>query len=345
MPLRIALLGCGRIARWFHLPLLAAAPGVELRTVADPDPAALAFARRASPAIMAVPDWREALDGIDAVVVALPPLLHAEAACAAFELGCHVYLEKPIGVAEEEGERVVRAWRASGRVGMMGFNVRFDATVNRLRRAMAQGRVGRAVGMRVAIGGPGGEPPAWIRSRSSGGGVLLDLGSHVVDLARYLFRVEIDSAVAAVASRRWEEDTASIVLRLENGVLAQALVTLAGVQESVVEIQGGRGALVADLYAGTLEVRPAEPPQGRRGHLRHAFLEARSLARHAAGVLWPPDPGASYREALAAFVRAASGGPFTGADLEDGHRSLVAIAAAERSAHGGREAAWGTEGA
>lgn len=334
--LRISLLGCGRIATLFHLPILARAPDVELRAIAEADPGRRTGAGRLAPGAALLPDWEEALrdDGCDAVVVALPTPLHAEAARAAFEAGKHVYLEKPVAVDLEQAERVEAAWRQSGRIGTTGFNGRFDPAVRSARRAIESGRVGRPVGIRIALGAASRELPGWKRSRATGGGVLLDLGSHAVDLARFLKDAEVARARALVSSIRTEDDTATISMALDDGTLVEAFLSLAGVQESVVEVVGDGGVFVSDRYARRTSVRPVKPAYGRREHLARGIRRLVEIPRVARDVLRPPDDAASFRGALGAFVTAASGGAFEGADIEDGRRSLETVLAVEEGARG-----------
>lgn len=321
--------------------MLARSEGVELRAVAEPDAEARAAVRKVAPRATVFDDWRGALalSDVNGVVIALPTDLHAEAACAAFGAGKHVYLEKPIATSLAEAERVVGAWRASRRVGMAGFNGRFDPTVTRLKRALVGGRVGRVIGGRFAIGGASEEPPLWKRSRATGGGAILDLGSHAVDLTRYLFEKEIEAVVAGVSASRTEDDTASLVFTLIGGTIVQAFVSLAGVQESVLEIVGERGVLVADRYAGTLTLRPPRPPYGRLAHLRREVMRAPAIAKAAWKIARPPDDAASFRASLAAFVRAVSGGPLAGASIDDGYRNLAVLVAAEAAARAGEPVA------
>src|SRR5918999_3595688 len=95
---RVALLGCGRIAQRFHLPVLTSLQGVELSAVAEPEINARDAARCFAPRASLFPDYRSLLAArqLDAVVICLPPALHAEAAVACLEQGLHVYLEKPL---------------------------------------------------------------------------------------------------------------------------------------------------------------------------------------------------------------------------------------------------------
>ncbi|HET6362130.1 MAG TPA: Gfo/Idh/MocA family oxidoreductase, partial [Gemmatimonadota bacterium] len=261
----VGLLGCGRIARLFHLPILGAQAELELLAVAEPDGTGRDLARATAPGATIREDWREVVADprIEALVVCLPSGIHADAACAGFAAGKHVYLEKPVATTLEDGRRVLDAWRASGTVGMVGFDQRFAAAMTALKRELQAGRIGPPTGARLAMGSGRRDAPEWKRSRATGGGVLLDLGSHMVDLARFVLEDEVREVHASVASVLSDDDTVSFTMTLASGVLAQAWVTLAGITESGFEVVGERGMLVADRYAGTLRRLPPEPPWSR----------------------------------------------------------------------------------
>ena len=338
--LRVGLLGCGRIARVFHLPILAGLPGVKLAAVADPDPAARARAGAGAPGAVVVADWREVVADprVDAIVVCLPSGMHAEAAGAAFAAGHAVYLEKPIATDLEDGRAILRAWRSSGAVGMAGFDQRFEPAIRALRNAARAGTAGPVTGLRLAMGSGRRDAPAWKRSRATGGGVLLDLGSHLVDLARFVLAEEVRTVAAVTASALTEDDTAAIALTMESGRLAQAWVTLAGITESRVEVVGQAGMLVADRYAGTVELLPLEPAWSRPARARRGLARLGREARALLEVAQPLDLGVTYRGALAAFVEAARARRSSPPDLADGFRSLAVVLAAEESARTGRAA-------
>ena len=106
------------------------------------------------------------------------------------------------------------------------------------------------------------ELPSWKRRRSSGGGALLDLASHHVDLMRFLFDSEIVDVHASLRSVETEDDTAVVTLRLANGALTTTLVSLAAAEEDRVAVYGTRGGLVFDRYRSSRlafvpPVRPA----------------------------------------------------------------------------------------
>lgn len=334
---RIGLLGCGRIARIHHLPILIRDADVELAALADGDPAALDHARATAPRARRVPDWRAALgdDSIAAVVICLPTGLHAEAARASFEAGKDVYLEKPLATTLAGAREAVAAWRASGRIGMLGFNHRYHPLVLEARAAVRAGRIGRPIAARMSSLSPPRELPAWKRRREEGGGALLDLGSHQADLARFLFGEEVREVSATVRTVRTEDDDASITMTMTSGLRVDSRASFATVRENRFEILGDEGRIVVDRVAGRMRVDPLERPAGKLARLREAsrvFAGAPGMAR---AILAPArDP--SYRGALSAFVRATRERSHPSPDLDDGERSLAIVLAAETAAREGR---------
>lgn len=302
--LNIGVIGCGNIARWVHLPTLARLPGARVVAVADADPG------RLPPAVPGFTDYRQLLAHPDlhAVLIATTNATHAEIACAAFARGCHVYLEKPLAPDRPAADQILAAWRQAGTVGMIGFNYRFNPLYAALRREI--GRLGELVAARSVFSVARLTLPDWKRSRATGGGVLLDLGSHHVDLVRFLFGQEIRAVTAVIRSVRAEADTATLALQLEDGLLVQSFFSWSAVEEDRLEVYGTAGKRTVNRYAGSLAYR-----------VRKRFVPGREL---------------SYRAAWRAFVAAARARQPVAPDLADGDRALAVILAAEESARTGR---------
>jgi predicted dehydrogenase len=336
--LRVAVVGCGRIAQAVHLGTLSRLPGVEVVALADPDPVRLGAAGRRIPTATAFRDYREALarDDVHAAVIGTPTATHAEVATAALRLGKHIYLEKPIATDLEDARGILSAWRDSGAVGMIGFNYRFNPLYQALARQVAAGRVGEVVAVRSVFSTTSHDLPLWKRARALGGGVLLDLASHHVDLIPRLLGREAAEVSATLRSRRAEDDTATLELRLDGGALVQSFFSLDSVEEDRLEVYGRRGKLSVDRYTATgvrcddatRRVARLEP----LGRGRRALTSARHLIRK----LRAPGHEPSYHAALAHFVAAARSGQPASPDLDDGYRSLAIIAAAEHSAATGQ---------
>ena len=126
---------------------------------------------------------------LDAVSICTPNFLHAPQAIAAFEAGLHVICEKPIATSAAEGQKMVDAGKKAGKIFMMGFNNRFRGDTQVLKRFIDNGDLGNIYYAKTGwlrrrgIPGFGG----WFTTKSqSGGGPLIDLGVHVLDLALYL---------------------------------------------------------------------------------------------------------------------------------------------------------------
>lgn len=335
--LRIGLAGCGAAALEIHLPILARLPGVVVAAVAETDPARRARALERVPSAIAVGRWEQLLDrdDLDAVVLCLPSGLHAEAARLAVERGLHVYLEKPLATTTADAAGVVEAWRGSGVVGMMGFNYRFNRLYRSASRLLEEGALGSVVAAR-SVFAIAGDLPAWKRSRAEGGGALLDLAPHHVDLVRFLFDSPIREVFAEVRSVRTEEDTAVLEIRLADGTPVQSFFSLTAAEEERFEVYGRDGKLVVDRSRHQDVV--VESPWRKGARLRR-WRRAAGSVRHAPYVLEKrrtPGHEPSYRSAFESFVAAVESGTGVRPDFEDGLANVEILAAAERSARSGR---------
>jgi predicted dehydrogenase len=339
--LGVGLIGCGRIARRFHLPILSSLPAARLVALADKDPGALSAAVEAAPGAVGVASIEKLLEvgGLDAVVICLPSHLHPGAAEAAFRASKHVYVEKPLAVTLADAQRLRDAWLASGLVGVVGFNFRFHPLYQRARALVHGGELGRLVAVRSLFTSEPRELPEWKRTRQTGGGALLDLASHHVDLVRYLLEDEVTAVTATVRSGSVGEESATMALQLDSGILAQVLTTHSTAQADRFDILGDVAALHIDrMGSRRLRIVPARSPASRSERLAAARAAVREGLLGTIDRLRPPAEH-SFAAALSAFVGAARGAPTTGATMEDGYRSLAIIDAAERAAATGQRQA------
>jgi predicted dehydrogenase len=337
MPVRIGVLGCGSIARGAHLRSLARTPGAQVVALADADAANLAAARSLAPGATSVGDYADVIDmgDVDAVIIALPPALHADAALLALSRGKHVYVEKPLATRAADADRVLMAWRGSGLTGMMGFNYRYNPVVRQARSRIGAGAVGKPIGVRTVFSTPRRAMPSWKQQRVTGGGALLDLAVHHIDLVRFLLDAEISQVSAEIRSASSDEDTVFLQLRLTNGATAQSMCSLSAIEEDRIEVYGSDAKITIDRYRS---LRLEETPAAAGGALSGAVtrligemwaapyaLERRRAPLH--------DP--SFPAAIDAFVRAIERRGEATPSLDDGSRALAVIEAAERSASSG----------
>jgi predicted dehydrogenase len=186
---RVGVIGCG-IGAW-HVEGYAEEPRAKVVALAglDTDRCLRLAKQHGIPDVFG--DYRELLEKaeVDAVSIAVPNYLHLPIGLAAIEAGKHVLMEKPLARNASEGEQLVRAAREKGVVLAIAFNRRARSDMQVLRRVIDEGGLGeiyyaKAFWMRRSgIPGLG----SWFTSKEqAGGGPLIDLGVHVLDMALWL---------------------------------------------------------------------------------------------------------------------------------------------------------------
>jgi predicted dehydrogenase len=187
--LRVGVIGAGIGA--YHLKGYADIPEVERAALAGLDDDRV---RRVAAEYGVPKTYREyeellADEGIDAVSVCLPNFLHAPVAIAALQAGKHVLVEKPLARTSEEARAMIAAAEASGKVLMTGFNRRYRGDVQWIKQYIAAGALGKIYYAKAFWMRRAGIPNlgSWFVSKAqSGGGPLIDLGVHVLDIALHL---------------------------------------------------------------------------------------------------------------------------------------------------------------
>lgn len=188
--IRLAIIGCGGIARRRHLPALAAQPDVEVVAACDVDLNCCELAAGDFGIPRVCGDYRELLDmpEVDAVDICTPNFAHLQPTIDALAAGKHVLVEKPIARNSAEGQAMVDAAEKSGRKLMVAQCFRFRADSQALKRFVVGGALGEMYYTRVqAIRRRG--IPSWGvfgDKEKQGGGPLIDIGVHVLDTAMWL---------------------------------------------------------------------------------------------------------------------------------------------------------------
>jgi predicted dehydrogenase len=184
--IKVGVIGCG-VGR-FHLAGYSKLPNVEVMALAGLDEARCQqlAAEYGIPRLFT--DYRDllALPEIDAVSVCVPNCLHAPVATAALAAGKHVLCEKPLAATVAEGEAIVAAARRARRKLMVSFNYRFRGDSQTLQRHIAAGGLGEVYYVKAGWLRRSGIPGigSWFTCQAeAGGGPLIDLGVHVLDLA------------------------------------------------------------------------------------------------------------------------------------------------------------------
>jgi predicted dehydrogenase len=208
MPVTLGFIGAGNInrthlsrAQQLNLPLLG---------IADVQPAAAEQAASQFPIEKTYTDHRELLadNRITAVIIGTPNKFHAQQAIDALQAGKHVFLEKPMAMNVAESDAIVAAMRKSGKIVQIGMVNRFKGSLQTLRHFIDAGRCGQIYSAqsfwfrRRGIPGFGG----WFTTKElSGGGALIDIGVHLLDLTLYLMGFPKPVAVSGMTYNIWQK--------------------------------------------------------------------------------------------------------------------------------------------
>lgn len=221
--LRVAVIGYGLAGSVFHAPLIAATPGLQLDSIVTGNQQRATAARQRYPAVRIVADaaalWQAPPD---LVVVATPNRSHAPLALAALRAGCAVVVDKPLAVTAADAAQLVAAAHRSGKLLSVFQNRRWDGDFLTLQQLLASDQLGAVFRFESRFERWRPEPrPGWRQGADprDGGGVVLDLGSHLIDQAIALFG-PVQSLHAELARRHPEaevEDDALIVLEHVGG--------------------------------------------------------------------------------------------------------------------------------
>jgi len=335
MPKTIGLgvIGCGSIAYWVHLRIAKQVRGAALIAASDPDPEARKRAERLAriPVHERTEDLLSRKD-IDAVIISGPTHLHAPLVIAACDAGKHVYLEKPIAASIADGARVVDAAARAGVTVMLGFNRRFHPLYEQARQLIQEGRLGEVRAVQTTFCEPAAPDamPEWKRHRETGGGVVLDLASHHIDLLRWFLSDEVATVEASINSELTDHDSARLELTMRGGAHVQSWFSCRTALSDWFEFAGERATLRVDRHRPRISLRVPR-------RLGYGVRTARILPPAAVAAWWlrravRPSKEPSYSRALAAFVGVLNGEALPVPGVIDGMRALEVVDAAEESA-------------
>jgi len=333
--LRVGFIGCGSVVQFAHIPGYRKAAGVEIVAACDPGKKQREAVGRLCKEIRLYRDYRVMLasEQLDIVTVASPNAFHAEHAVAALAHGAHVLLEKPPALRMRDIDRIGRALQQSDRQLIVGFSQRFAPANRRVRQLVRQGAIGDPymIRIRMAHRGP---YPGWAQTRwfydpaLAGGGALLDMGIHAIDLALWLLGPvrRVQATARALRKRIAVEDNAVLLLEFESGrtlgYIEVGWTSPAGF--TGIEVMGDRGCIVMD-YAQGLRVTTGDtsPDLSKKAGLRTRLL------------VKGPLPTGWARE-VPEVVRAFRRGEDLGCGLEAGRAALAVALAGYRSSRTGR---------
>lgn len=316
-------------------------------------------------------DWHHLVesDDIDVIDIVSPNNTHADIAIAAAKAGKHIICEKPLALSVEQAQQMLDAVNKAGVVHMVCHNYRFAPAVQYAKQLIQQGKLGRIYHVRATflqdwLMDPG-YPLVWrLRKDVSGSGTLGDLGSHIIDLARFLVGefsevvgmmetfirerplgdMDIHLQGKVESSEKGEvtvDDAASFLARFENGALGVFEVSRFSRGNRAgnrFEINGEKGSVRWDMEnMNNLHVYLEEDDPGLKGFRTVNCTEV----EHPYGrVYWPAGHIIGYEHTfinlLAELMRGISKGISPNPNFEDGVRNQMVLEAVERSVRTGK---------
>jgi predicted dehydrogenase len=250
---RVGFLGVGWIGR-HRMEAILATGAVEVAGVADASAEMAAAAATLAPGARLVSTLDELLDlGLDAVVIATPSALHAAQSIRALERGAAVFCQKPLGRTAAEARATVDAARAADRLLCVDLSYRFTEGMRRIREIVRAGGLGRVYAVDLVFHNAYGPDKPWFYDPAlAGGGCVMDLGVHLVDLALWtLDWPEVGGVSARLLAggeplgRRVDavEDYGLATLELATGTVVQLACSW--------RLQAGRDAIISAAFYGT----------------------------------------------------------------------------------------------
>lgn len=303
---RLGFAGVGWIGR-HRMKALAESGLADVYAVIDPQPEMIRGACEIAPAAEVVRTFADLLEsGVDAVVIATPSAMHAEQAVAALQRGIAVFCQKPLGMNAHETRRAIDAARASDSLLSVDFCYRFVDGARKIRELIVTGELGDVFNAEFTFHNAYGPDKEWFYDPArSGGGCMIDLGIHLIDLALWLLdfpAVEEVTSNLLAQGRRFRgraaevEDFARANIRLATGASVQISCSWkahAG-QDAVIDatifgtsggarlhnVHGSFYDFVAEHYSGTGRRTLCLPPDEWGGRAAVNWLAALCKGNH-----------------------------------------------------------------
>ncbi len=264
--LRWGVIGAGGIADRRTIPGMMQAENAELVAVMEIN---LEFAERLQEKYGAKRAYASEADllqdpEVDAVYIATPIVLHAKQAKQAADYGKHILIEKPLAMTAAEGQSVVDYCATKNVRIAAGFMMRFGTHVLNMKHAIAEGKIGSVVSSysQFTLWLPF-EEGNWRQNKAkAGGGCMMDMGVHCIDLMEYISGMHVthvgsfNETVAFQNAQYDVEDTSTVMMRMENGAQFVVQTNFNIPDEAAkwrLEFFGTKGRLLGDTIIGQID--------------------------------------------------------------------------------------------
>lgn len=342
-PLKVGIIGCGRVTQSWHLPALMSVPFAEVIAVADTNHDTLKQVADKYHIKNRYTDFLMLLENpeVEAVAVSLPVSLHVKAAVAALNAGKHVLIEKPLALSMDECDELIARASQSSAVSMAGLYMRWHRLIKKARKIIHSGVMGKIRSVRTVFTDAerySDDVSSWKNKRSQGGGTLFGMAVHHFDLLRFLLQDDFYEVFAVTQSEHSDDDASSVITKMNSGIMSESLFSKGVGAKNEVEIYGEYGRLKVSLYRfDGLQFTPnSRIPGDARTRIQGIGYTLKELPhtlfkRHRGGA-WVSAFEAQWRH-FTECIRRGTQPEFT---LIDGKRALQVVLTALKSVSTGR---------
>lgn len=342
---RIGIIGLGRVATATHLPVLKQIKDATVTACAEKNESRVRRVRE----IMDIPhvfgDHRELIESgtVDAVYICTPPHVHYEAAMSALHKGIHVLCEKPMGRTLEEAEAMSSLAKMNDLVLMPGFKYRYSPHLQQARQIIESGVLGSLLQVDATFMTPGPyiswDPKSDWYLEEEQGGVVYDIGVHIIELLNFLSPGRI-TRIHAQASQGYCEyrtpTNVSCSFTMEQGVTGTVLFGWRSSADLTrISLYGTGGAVVVGLKSFDYYNAGTDPKDRVMNHLRNSMTELGTVMKRILAIARGSEVSVNDLAQATAFIGAVqhrSMPPVTGENAVSVHRVLKGIQESIRTA-------------
>ena len=286
------IIGCGGIADRRTLPGMMLAENAECYAVMDANKEAAERVKEKYGAKYAFTDFNELLklDEIEAVYIASPVFAHKEQAYAAAKAKKHILLEKPLGLTLQDSIDIIELCEKEGVKLGVGLMMRYHAYHQAIKKIISEGVIGDIVSMRAQFTCwyPKIEN-CWRQDKSlSGGGALMDMGIHCIDLLQYISGLEAVECTGYAYNQTFgynADDSAAVIMKMNNGALAYVDSNFNipdAAAKCPLEFYGTKGSItavgtLAQEEGGTVEILAADDSAEYDAQQNRSLVQSRSI--------------------------------------------------------------------
>jgi len=329
--IRVAIAGCGQIARTRHVPEYEQNSKVEIVGFYDYNNARAEELSEEYGGVV-YNSFEEMItdSDIDAISICTPNFLHSAHSIAAMDAGKDVLCEKPMALNAQEAQEMIDTQKRTGKILMLGHNQRLIRTHTRARELLTAGEIGDILSVQTNFKHSGPEnwsiekKNSWFFSKNKASfGVLGDLGSHKIDLVRYLLDEEIESIFAHMNTLDKKlpdgnlidlEDNAVCIFKMQSGIsgIMNVSWTNYGLEDNSTVIYGTKGTMkifaselddiAIDLRDGTNVRHHVSPMSTNTNQLKSGVIDA--FVKTVINKTQPPVTGIDGKNTLACLEAA-----------------------------------------